>query len=76
MIRLGALSTGYMAELKGEKKQIRDAIRSTPANQAGELQLEYAEKCEALGHAYRQKGNKLFAQCEFTEADVARQNAA
>lgn len=68
--------TPYMAQLKTEKKHLRDAIRRTPVDQVGELLLDYAEKCEALGYAYSQKGCELGKTCEFAEAASARRNAA
>ena len=66
----------YAVKLKDEKNHHRAAIRRTLVDQAGELLLGYAEKCEALGHWYRQKGCETFAKCEFGEASQARRNAA
>ena len=65
-----------MAELKDEKRQLRAAIERTPADQTGELQLEYAEKCEALGHRFRQEGYEPRAKYEFDEATQARRIAS
>ena len=65
-----------MAELKDEKRQLRAAIERTPADQPGELQLEYAEKCEALGHRFRQEGYEKRAKYEFDEATQARRIAS
>ena len=65
-----------MAELKDEKRQLRAAIERTPADQTGELQLEYAEKCEALGHRFRQEGYEKRAKYEFDDATQARRIAS
>ena len=65
-----------MAELKDEKRQLRAAIERTPADQTVELLLEYAEKCKALGHRFRQEGYEKRAKYEFYEATQARKNAA
>ena len=69
-------SPPHVTRLKVERNYLRSVIRRTPADQAGELQLEYAEKCEALGHWYRQQGCETPAKCEFGEASQARRNAA
>ena len=69
-------SPPHVTRLKVERNDLRSVIRRTPADQAGELQLEYAEKCEDLGHWYRQQGCETPAKCEFGEAAQARRNAA
>ena len=76
MISWGGISTGQMAELKGEKQQIRAAIWKTSPHEAGKLWLEYAKKCKALRRGYEQRGNEFYAQCESVDAATARQNAA
>ena len=76
MISSGGISTGQMAELKGEKQQIRTAIWKTPPHQVGKLWLEYTKKCKVLRRGYEQRGNELYAQCESADAATARQNAA
>ena len=77
MIEIGVVSvTRYMAELKREKKQLRDAIESTPVDQTGELLLEYAEKCVALGHEYSQQGCQSGKDYDIAAAATARRNAA
>ena len=43
-------SPPHVTRLKVERNYLRSVTRRAPADQAGELQLEYAEKCEALGH--------------------------
>ena len=69
-----------VTRVKVERNDLRPAITRARANQDAELlavlQLEYAEKCEALGHWYRQKGCETLAGCEFGEASQARRNAA
>ena len=45
----------YAAQLKCEKNQLCASIKEASKDQPRELLLEYAEKCEALGHWYRQK---------------------
>ena len=69
-------SPPHVTRLKVERNDLRSVIRRTPADQAGELQLEYAEKCEALGHWYRRQGSETPAKSEFGEASQARRNAA
>ncbi len=68
--------TPYVVKLKEEQKHLRDEIERAPADQAGKLQLEYAETCEAIGHWYRQKGHERVAKSEFGEAAQSRRNAA
>ena len=66
----------YVVKLKDEKSHLHAAIRRTLVDQAGELQLEYAEKCEALGHRFRQEGYEKRAKYEFDEATQARRIAS
>ena len=80
----------YAAELQCEKNQLCASIKETSKDRLRELLLEYAEKCEALGHWYRQEGDKrrakgdeknaryckISAQGEFEQANKARQDAA
>ena len=63
----------FKVEIKNKKAQKSE---SRDMEQARELYLELAAAHDNLGHAYEQQGNKLYAQCEFKEADIARRNAA
>ncbi len=65
-----------MGKLKDEKALLRTEIESTPWGGTEELLLEYADKCEALGHRFRQEGYEKRAKYEFEEATQARKNAA
>ena len=66
----------YAVRLKVKKNDLRSVIERTPAHQAGELQLEYAETCKALGYWYKGPGYETLKRCEFGEAAAARWNAA
>ena len=66
----------YAVLLKEDKNRLCSEIRKTPADQAGELRLECAETCDALGHWYRQQGCEIPAKSEFDEANRHRQKAS
>ena len=91
MSEVGVLTlSDYAAQFKCEKNQLCASIKEVSKDRLRELLLEYAEKCEALGHWYRQESDerrakgdeknarycKISAQGEFEQANKARQDAA
>ena len=65
-----------MAELKREKKQLRDAIESTPVDQTGELLWSTRRSAWLLGHEYSQQGCQSGKDYDIAAAATARRNAA
>ncbi len=91
MIEVGCLTLPpHVADLQREQNNLRDEIKEASKDKRRKLLLEYAEKCEALGHWYRQEGDKRrakgdkknarycknSAQGEFEQANKTRQDVA
>ena len=77
MREVGCVSlTPYAAMLKDKKNRLRSKIEGASVDRAGELLLELADTCAALGHWRRQKVCETLAKCEFGEASQARWNAS
>lgn len=54
--------SNYAAQLQREKNQLCVSIKEASKDKRRKLLLEYAEKCEALGHWYRQERDKRCAK--------------
>ena len=92
MSKVGSMAlSSYAAQLQREKHEFCLLInKEASKDNRRKLLLEYAEKCEALGHWYRQEGDKRrakgdeinaehcknSAQGNFEQANKARQEAA